>query len=128
MTTNGRLKNAPEVSKLITFTLNWKHDDYDPWFSVIIEGKLTAKKKKKLFDFIKSEFDKEELTYVETGNLYVYNEVKYNDLCDILNGTNTEYESNDLEDNTVAKEDKGSYLFPVDYRMVVTDLSSIIKI
>lgn len=121
------------TSKLITFELNFDHGDHELWFNFILEGDLTQKKKRKLFGFIKSKFGAQKLTYVKTGNLYVYNKVKFDDLCNFLNslkGEKTEYyydEVSNFKDKDITKEDKGSYLFPMNYRVTAADLSHITK-
>ena len=123
------MSNTKTVNKLITFELDWKHSDPELWFSVLLEGSLTKAKKKKLFDLVKRNFDREELTYVKTGNLYVYNQTKHDLVCELLNGQKLEHDyESDFKDNDIAEEDKGSYLFPVDYTMKVIDLSHVTKI
>lgn len=123
------------TNKLITFEISWKDCDPAPWFSIILEGKLTQAKRKKLFDLISSKFNAQELTYVDTGNLYTYNKLKHDHICQFLHcmenvSTALYYEdiTYDFKDNDIADGDKGSYLFPKKYRIVATNLSNVDKI
>lgn len=66
--------------------------------------------------------------------MYVYNQTKHDTfVCELLKDQKLEhlhgfdYES-DFKDDDIAEEDKGSYLFPVDYTMKVIDLSHVTKI
>lgn len=121
------------MSKLITLELNFDNGDHELWFNFILEGDLTKAKKEKLFVFVKSKFDAQKLTYIKTGNLYVYNKVKFDDLCNFLNslkGEKTEYyydAISNFKDKDITKEDEGKPLFPMDYRVTAVDLSYITK-
>ena len=128
-------KTEPTINVMLSFGLNWKHDEFDPWFSVIVNNKLDYDHKKKLYDYIKKQFYGEDLTYVDTGHTYIYNVIKFNALIDMLDKSKEViYVNSDpvyfspTGDPDTKDEDKGSYLFPTNYKMTVIDLSTIYKV
>jgi len=100
-----------------------------------MEKTLTPANKKKMYQFIKNEFEEAELTYVDTANPYIYNQTKFKTLLDFLekeysvrNFIFCDVNGNDTNDPNVKKEDKNSYLYPVNYRVSIIDLKESYKI
>jgi len=123
------------MTKFIVFESNCKHSDYEVWFTILMEKTLTPANKKKMYQFIKNEFEEAELTYVDTANPYIYNQTKFKTLLDFLekeysvrNFIFCDVNGNDTNDPNVKKEDKNSYLYPVNYRVSIIDLKESYKI
>ncbi len=114
-----------KINVLLSFELNYKHSEFSSWFSIAINDKLDHNNKKEIYDYIKEIFKKRGLTYVKTGNLYVYNIVKFNTLIEILTTKKVIYINNipthyaPPKDPDIKNIDKGSYLYPINYRIKV---------
>jgi len=120
------------ITNLLVFELSWKQDDYEPWFSVSLRDNFDQKK---LYNYIKVKFDKEDLTYVDTKNKYTFNIQKFDTMIENIS-KNTPQESymineNETKVNTdpdIDLSDKGNYLYPITWRVVVTNMNNIVII
>lgn len=132
--TSSEVNNHDTPTVLLSFESNWKHGDFEPWFEIMVTGNLTTKRGE-LYHYIKEKFDREDLTWVETGNTYTFNETKFYAMMKYMTQHKTDNSYIILEGSTqvstdpdVNKKDKGSYLFPVNYRIMVTNFNNIYTI
>jgi protease II len=89
----------------LVFQLNWKHNEYSRWFIVNLRDD-----REKMFNRIKTKFDREQLTFETSGDIYEYTMEAFEALMKHVAAGNTEY---------YPVFDKGKYLFPISYNVII---------